>query len=254
MIRYLAYSSVIHGLILGVLFIFLYRPERPQAYYGFQFLGGQSGFGTGRLEPAPAPAPSRPEASVAPATTPIEELPPAIEELPPASEDPNRVAIESKTDAKIKGIPAPKPAEKNPAIKGGTKGARGNSPLGHGDFQGSKTGPVGGVGTSLEIGGFGPGGGGGANNQFPFKWYGELVYKRLWEAWDRTDAGTRECKVAFKILKDGNISSLKVTNSSGDFLFDNTAKRAVSAAAPFPPLPDGFKESVLPILVRFRLQ
>jgi hypothetical protein len=29
-----------------------------------------------------------------------------------------------------------------------------------GDFQGSKTGPVGGIGTSLEIGGFGPGGAG----------------------------------------------------------------------------------------------
>jgi hypothetical protein len=93
-------------------------------------------------------------------------------------------------------------------------------------------------------------------NQFPFKWYGELVYKRLWEAWDRTDAGTLECKVAFKILKDGKVTGqCQSQKLFGRFaLFDMTAKRAVLAAAPFPPLPDGFKEKELPILVRFRLQ
>jgi protein TonB len=247
MSRYLAYSSVLHGLVLGSLFFFLSWSPRPQAYYGFQFLGGQSGFGTGRLEPAPAPTPTRPEGTVSPAANPVEET-------LPKSEDLDRVAIEKKSDTTKKSTPAPKTPEKNQAKKGGTKGGRGNSPLGHGDFQGSKTGPVGGVGTSLEIGGFGPGGGGGADKQFPFKWYGELVYKRLWEAWDRTDAGTRECKISFKILKDGKVTGLKVKNSSGDFLFDNTAKRAVTSAAPFPPLPEGFKESDLPILVRFRLQ
>ncbi|MBK6880861.1 MAG: TonB C-terminal domain-containing protein [Elusimicrobia bacterium] len=113
---------------------------------------------------------------------------------------------------------------------------------------------MGGVGTSLEIGGFGPGGGGDASKQFPFKWYGELIYKRLWEAWDRTDAGTRECKVGFVVQRDGSVKSVKIKASSGDSLFDMTAKRAVTAAAPFPPLPDGFKEKELPVLVRFRLQ
>ena len=55
-------------------------------------------------------------------------------------------------------------------------------------------------------------------------------------------------------MKDGSVAAVKVKNSSGDSLFDMTAKRAVSAAAPFPPLPEGFKEKELPILVRFRLQ
>lgn len=236
MTRYLAYSSVLHGLAFGTIFFLLSWTDRPQAYYGFQFMGGQSGFGTGKLEPAPAPV-----KSAAPPA-------PASEALP-LSEDLERVAVAKKTPPK-KETPVTKGTEKKQTKLSG----RGNAALGHGDFQGSKTGPVGGIGTSLEIGGFGPGGAGNASNQFPFKWYGELVYKRLWEAWDRTDAGTLECKVAFKILKDGKVANVKVKNTSGDSLYDMTAKRAVLAAAPFPPLPDGFKEKELPVLVQFRLQ
>ncbi|MBL0059759.1 MAG: TonB family protein [Elusimicrobia bacterium] len=239
--RYLIYSSTLHGVLLGVISLALFWTEKPQVYYGFQFLGGQSGFGTGRLEPAPSPTAS-------PVGRPAVTEPP-LAEPPPVAEDPNRVAIPEKPEEKK--VPE---APKNLPKKGGKKDGRGNSPLGHGDFQGAKTGPVGGVGTSLEIGGFGPGGGGGGAKQFPFKWYGELVYKRLWEAWDRTDAGTRECKVGFTLLKDGTVKAIKIKMSSGDSLFDMTAKHAVSAAAPFPPLPDGFKEKELPVLVRFRLQ
>jgi TonB family protein len=60
--------------------------------------------------------------------------------------------------------------------------------------------------------------------------------------------------VAFIIQKDGQVRDIRVKNSSGDSYFDMTAKRAVTAAAPFPPLPDGFEAKDLPVLVRFRLQ
>ena len=246
MSRYLAYSTFIHAAGIAIFLFMANLSTKPTAYYGFQFLGGQSGFGTGRLEPAPAPALTK-EAGKSVGSAPKEDV-------LPKSDDADRVAIAKKSESKKEGPKGSKNQEKSLAKKAGEKGGRGNAALGHGDFQGSKTGPVGGVGTSLEIGGFGPGGAGGAGNQFPFKWYGELVYKRLWEAWDRTDAGTLECKVAFKILKDGKVAGVKIKSSSGDSLFDMTAKRAVLAAEPFPPLPDGFKESELPILVRFRLQ
>ncbi len=236
MTRYVLYSSLIHFLAAVVFAFIMGRSAEPTAYYGFQFLGGQSGFGSDKLEPAPAPTTAAPPAPISP------------EEAAPASDDPNRVAVAKEPPKKSE----PKP--KTPPAKTGVKGGRGESALGRGDFQGSKTGPVGGVGTSLEIGGFGPGGGGDASKQFPFKWYGELIYKRLWEAWDRTDAGTRECKVGFVVQRDGSVKSVKIKASSGDSLFDMTAKRAVTAAAPFPPLPDGFKEKELPVLVRFRLQ
>jgi len=236
MTRYVLISTLVHFLAAGVFAFLLGRAAEPRAYYGFQFMGGQSGFGTGTLEPAPAPS----AAATPPASS--------TEEAVPASDDPNRVAV-AKTPPKKEEI---KP--KTPPVKTGVKGGRGESALGRGDFQGSKSGAVGGVGTSLEIGGFGPGGGGDSSKQFPFKWYGELIYKRLWSAWDRTDAGTRECKVSFVVQRDGSVKSVKIKASSGDSLFDMTAKRAVTAAAPFPPLPDGFKEKELPVLVRFRLQ
>lgn len=236
MSRYLAYSAALHSLAFGLIFLLLSRTDPPPAYYGFQFIGGQSGFGTGKLEPAPAPAKS--------GGTPA----PEKEVLAP-SEDTTRVAVAKKIGPKKES-----PKQKTKETAQTKTGGEGKAALGHGDFQGSKTGPVGGVGTSLEIGGFGPGGAGSSANQFPFKWYGELIYKRLWEAWDRTDAGTSECKVSFKILKDGRATLIKIKMSSGDSLFDMNAKRAVLSASPFPPLPDGFKDADLPILVRFRLQ
>jgi protein TonB len=251
MTRYLGYSTAIHAAGFLLLLLWFGRAEKPTAYYGFQFLGGQSGFGTGKLEPAPAPLAPEPIAEPAAPAAPAA----PVAEPPAPAENVNQVAVAPKPEEK-KPIVAPEKKEekKPPPKKSGVKGGRGDSPLGRGDIQGAKTGPVGGVGTSLEIGGFGPGGGGAAAKQFPFKWYGELIYRRLWEAWDRTDAGTRECKVAFTLLKDGNVTGVKVKSSSGDAFFDMTAKRAVSSAAPFPPLPEGFKEKELPVLVRFRLQ
>ena len=45
--RYLTYSSLIHATALAVVAYLNFQAEKPQIYYGFQFLGGQSGFGTG---------------------------------------------------------------------------------------------------------------------------------------------------------------------------------------------------------------
>jgi len=246
--RYLTYSTVLHFVVLALALYLNSRAEKPQVYYGFQFLGGQSGLDTGKLEPAPAPL-TTPAASPGPAPQPAE--------TPPVSEDPDRIAVPKTPDKKSPGPKksAPETTEGRNTKKGkGIKGGRGESSFGHGDFQGSKLSPVGGIGTSLEIGGFGPGSGGATEASFPYKWYSELVYKRLWESWDRTDAGTRECKVAFIIQRDGQVSEVRVKGSSGDAFFDMTARRAVTGAAPFPPLPDAFTEKSLPVLVRFRLQ
>lgn len=243
--RYLTYSSLLHAAALGLFFFLSFRAEKQPVYYGFQFLGGQSGFGTGKLEPAPAPLVTPPAETGKRDETPVAP--------PEPSADPDRIALPKETDKP--GKKKDDDAQGKNTKKGkGVKGGRGEASFGRGDFQGTKTGPVGGVGTSLEIGGFGPGSGGLPVAEFPFKWYGELVYKRLWESWDRTDAGTRECKVAFVIEKDGRVRDVRVRNTSGDSFFDLNARRAVNAAGPFPPLPDGFKEKELPVLVRFRLQ
>lgn len=249
MTRYLFFSAVIHGAALALLFTAPFRPKSKRNFYAVDFLGGQSGLGPGRLEPAPAPAggaagarPEIPEMETPPDTT---------------SKDPKKIAVKKETPK-----PGPKDASKKKGKEGtpkaprdrGMKGGRGESADGKGDIQGSPAGAVGGAGTALEIGGFGPGGGGKTNAHFPYGWYVNTLYKRLWEAWNRTDAGTRECAVFFTILKDGAVKDIKIDESSGDGFFDLTARRAVENAAPFPPLPEGFPDPTLPVFVRFRLQ
>jgi len=244
--RYLIGSAIGHLTVIVAWLFVAGRTEKPEAYFGFQFQGGQSGFGTGKLEPAPAPK-----------ITPVGGAPQVEKEktAPPAvSNRKDQVAVAPpKKIAKKPGSSKKVPPISSTQKKGEPSG-RGDSPLGKGDFQGSKTSPVGGVGTSLEIGGFGPGGGNTSDQAFPYAWYGELIYRRLWEAWDRTGADTQDCRIAFTLQRDGTVTAVKIKSPSGDPLFDLSAKRAVETAAPFPPLPDGFKEEKLPVLVRFRLQ
>lgn len=237
-----------HAAVLAVVLFLMPAVQAKKKYYVIDFMGGQSGAGTGIMQPAPAPAGgtggSTEQAKV--------DLPPDA----PPQEDAKKVDLK-----KEKPAPPQKPlkqddkkgAPKAPRDRG-MKGGRGESADGKGDVMGSKTAPVGGVGTALEIGGFGPGGGVQAGPRFPYQWYVQTIYKRLWENWDRSDAGNKVCGVAFTIARDGSVKEIKVDESSGDAFFDLTARRAVDNAAPFPPLPAGYEEPTLKVVVQFRLQ
>jgi TonB family protein len=253
---YIKISAVVHALgLTGLVAASFLKPPPPQVY-GIEFTGGQSGFGTGRMEPAPMPV-------VAPAPNGADPAAHVLEK-PPVSDDVQRVAVpdvdvlkkiaEEKERKKKKKKAAEKKKKSPPhKKKGGEEGGRGDSPLGHGDTMGAKTGPVGGVGTSLEIGGFGPGSGG-KKSKFPYSWYVNAIYKRLWESWDRTNAGNKECSVSFTIARNGHLKEARVSDPSGDGDYDFNAKRAVETSAPFPELPEGYREPLLKVSVRFRLQ
>lgn len=60
--------------------------------------------------------------------------------------------------------------------------------------------------------------------------------------------------VQFRILKDGNGNSIRVTQSSGNARLDNSGLRAVESCNPFNPLPPGFPNSSAGIEIVFRLQ
>jgi len=47
-------------------------------------------------------------------------------------------------------------------------------------------------------------------------------------------------KVMFRVLRTGRVGEAKLTESSGNFYFDQAAMRAILASSPFPPLPEGF--------------
>ena len=100
-----------------------------------------------------------------------------------------------------------------------------------------------------------PGGGGvGIGNNSPFGQqfgaYGDLLRNKVARYWRTNELDPRlhtmpDVVVTFTILHDGSVSysSVKVVQRSGDLNLDNSAKRAILDAAPFPPLPAGFPQS-----------
>lgn len=71
---------------------------------------------------------------------------------------------------------------------------------------------------------------------FPYPWYLEEIYRKVLRNW-RPPSNTLETTVHFRIEKNGRISEVGVEESSGNFLFDQAALRAVEASNPMPPLP-----------------
>lgn len=90
-------------------------------------------------------------------------------------------------------------------------------------------------------------------SNFPYPWYITEVRVGLWNQWVNRmpRGGALECVVGFEIARDGSVSSVKIGEASGNSLFDYAAQTATQAAAPFPPLPAGFKDSKLRVHVKF---
>ncbi len=85
-------------------------------------------------------------------------------------------------------------------------------------------------------------------SDFPYPWYISQVRMALWSQWSsRMPGGGGSCVVEFSILPDGRITDLRTEESSGDSGFDLTALGAIQDAAPFPPLPTGYKKPFLTI-------
>jgi protein TonB len=92
-----------------------------------------------------------------------------------------------------------------------------------------------------------------------FGWYEALLRQRVAQKW-RTqdlDARIRQLPVAivtFTILRDGTIRGTKVVQSSGNYVLDVSAQRAILDAAPFPPLPPQFERDSANIEFWFELK
>ncbi|MEM9536284.1 MAG: TonB family protein [Cyanobacteria bacterium P01_E01_bin.45] len=78
--------------------------------------------------------------------------------------------------------------------------------------------------------------------------YMEEVESKISEIWnpDTTNDST-EVSVSFEINRDGSVSQLDVSTSSGDSDFDAYALQALADASPFSPLPDEYPRDVLAI-------
>lgn len=58
--------------------------------------------------------------------------------------------------------------------------------------------------------------------------------------------------VVVRIGRDGGLLDIKMEESSGNKLFDQSCLRAVKKAAPFPPLPEDYPQRYMELGLRFR--
>ena len=103
--------------------------------------------------------------------------------------------------------------------------------------------------------GYGPGSGTGTGF-FPYAYYIETLRNKVSSSWysglvSPGQRGQFLVVVDFKILRNGQISDLKIVQKSGIRSLDLSALRAVENSAPFPPLPGDYPYSYLPISFDF---
>jgi protein TonB len=89
---------------------------------------------------------------------------------------------------------------------------------------------------------------------FPFAYYVTTMKRKiaaLWEVPGGPSMDSRYCQVYFRVLRNGSIQSPSIETSSGNFLFDQAAVRAVVQASPLPALPAGFSDEYLGVHFSF---
>ncbi len=92
-----------------------------------------------------------------------------------------------------------------------------------------------------------------------FGWYEKLLRERVGQKWRTDDVDSRlrsapPAIVTFTIARDGNVSGVRIFQSSGNYALDNSALRAIHEASPMPPLPGGFEKPSAQIEFQFELK
>jgi protein TonB len=193
--------------------------------------------------PEPSPPPDLPQRQVARETAPPEM--PARTRAPLALPDRDRVlpprpsAIPRAGDKELPALasPAPRvppapPAER--ALPEGPRAAPTPAPLGRRDGAPGGSGPM-----TLNV------------TDFPFAWYLSRVQAKVTERWAGKAIPGQQPVAMFEIHRDGRVSGLTIERPSGNPYYDQAALRAITEAAPFPPLPQEYAGQVLRVHLGF---
>jgi protein TonB len=84
-------------------------------------------------------------------------------------------------------------------------------------------------------------------SRFPYAWYISIIQGKVSSNWkqpsDRLVAQEAlSARVSFRISRDGSVEAVTVRKSSGSTTIDQSAAKAVRSSAPFPPLPDDYRD------------
>jgi TonB family protein len=89
---------------------------------------------------------------------------------------------------------------------------------------------------------------------FPFAHYISRMRRKIAASWrvpEGSQGEDRLCRIYFRVHRDGSVSDVAVEESSGLFMFDQSAQRAVVQAAPMPPLPREYTDAWLGVHFSF---
>lgn len=114
------------------------------------------------------------------------------------------------------------------------------------EVQGSERGSVSGLAVGASIAGL-------DNPDFTYGYYVDQMLSMIQRNWVRPLVGSGvEATISYRIARDGRITEVKVSRSSGINSFDLAALRAVQSSSPLPPLPRAFRDSWLGVHLIFR--
>jgi TonB family protein len=167
-----------------------------------------------------------------------------VTDTPPAAKTPEMVESTAK--------PLPKPAAKveKPAAASRTKPPTMGEQIKTGSAQ-VKTG-----GAATPFGGLAQGGGGGGDirldvQNFCCPQYIVLMRQRIQQRWNPNMGAAGQPEVKFTIRRDGMITQVELSRSSGQALLDLEARRAVATTIQLPPLPREFTGDHLTVYLVF---
>jgi protein TonB len=191
-------------------------------------------------EPEPEPEPVKPKpAPEKPAPKPVDQAPVLPTKEP--EKRPDRTRPSPPAPAASSRKPVPESPRSGPDSKAG-KGTTGK-PEDSGDQTGRRGSPT---GNPLGTTSFGSEIAGLDNPDFTYGYYIDQLLSRINSNWVRPAVGDNvRAVVSFRIQRNGSITPPEVTESSGNGAFDLAALRAVSNAAPFPPLPRAYRHDSL---------
>jgi periplasmic protein TonB len=264
-------SAVVHALMLAAA-VFWRGPQAPPAppVYAVSLVAAPPGpRAIGVVDPTPPPTPS-PAATPQPA--PREEVtpPPARSETrPEAMKAPAPTKATPKPALRATPVPAtaktPTPPKTTPARSASTKPAATKpaaKPTAKPTTAARPDAKPGATGSTAPRAGGGPEGGRGtdvanvqiAGLQFPYRGYLDNIVRQVALRFTPPRGSVLTADVAFLIHRDGSVSNVRVVKRSGNFSFDVEARGAVESAGQaraFGPLPEGFREDVLPVTFSF---
>ena len=90
-------------------------------------------------------------------------------------------------------------------------------------------------------------------DNFPFAHYISRMRRKIAAHW-RVPAGSQGellCVVYFRVMRDGTVMATAIEESSGLFMFDQAAQRAIVQASPMPPLPQEYRDEYLGVHFSF---